>query len=112
MKFRLDDDTCSGVRGVGVFGRHPLNTVAFDTNFWRMLLERERERERERGERETVRNTHTRLINFGNNDTMSLCKEISVCVCVCVCADLIDLYGFVDFFGFVVVTLIYFLSNS
>ena len=40
-----------------------------------------------------------------------VCVCACVCVCVCVCVDLMDLFGFADFLGFVVVTLIYFLSN-
>ena len=62
MKFRLDDDTCRRVCGLGVFGRHLLNNRNFcQRNFGAMLLEREtgekgreRERERERGEKQTT----------------------------------------------------------
>ena len=30
-----------------------------------------------------------------------------MCVCVCVCVNFMGLFGFVDLFGFVIVTLIY-----
>ena len=108
MKFRLDDDTCRGIRGVGCLADISWTTVAFDSErslsqyvstdaFWRVVV-RESEREREK-ERERERNTHTRLINFGYNVTMSLCTElrerererereiacVRACVCVCVC---------------------------